>query len=102
MGQPRQKDQEITKHHKDIAASTQKVFENTVIHMIKCLSKINPSKNLAISGGCAMNSVANGKIKTLNLYDNVYIPPAPGDGGALGSAAYIINKKILNLMIILT
>ena len=41
-----------------------------------------------------MNSVANGKIKTLNLYDNVYIPPAPGDaGGALGSAAYIINKK---------
>ena len=62
--------------------------------MIKCLSKINPSKNLAISGGCAMNSVANGKIKTLNLYDNVYIPPAPGDaGGALGSAAYIINKK---------
>ena len=94
LGTPRLKDEVITQHHKDIAASTQKVFEDIVIHMIKCLSKINPSKNLAISGGCAMNSVANGKIKISKIYDNVYIPPAPGDsGGAIGSAAYIINKK---------
>ncbi len=94
LGPPRQGDESISQIHKDIAASTQKVFENTVEHMIKSLKKINPSKNLSISGGCGMNSVANGKIKALKIYENLYIPPAPGDsGGAIGAAAYIINKK---------
>ena len=94
LGPSRRKDDNITQFHKDIAASTQKVFENTVEHMIVSLKKINPSNNLSISGGCGMNSVANGKIKSHKIYENVYIPPAPGDsGGAIGAAAYIINKK---------
>ena len=94
LGPSRNKDNKIQQFHKDIAASTQKVFEDTVMHMIKSLKEINPSKNLSISGGCGMNSVANGKIKALNIYDNVYVPPAPGDsGGAIGAAAYVINKN---------
>ena len=40
-----------------------------------------------------MNSVANGVLFEKTKYNNIYIPPAPGDaGGSLGSAAYQINK----------
>lgn len=94
LGPDRKKEDEIKEIHKNIASSTQKVFEDTVTHMINSLKKINNSKNLSISGGCGMNSVANGKLKSLNIYENIYVPSAPGDsGGAIGAAAYIINKK---------
>jgi carbamoyltransferase len=47
-------------------------------------------RRLAFAGGCAMNSVANGKIRANTPFEEVYIQPASGDNGtALGAALYV-------------
>ena len=44
-------------------------------------------RNLCLAGGVALNSVANGKILSEGIVDNLWIQPAAGDaGGALGAA----------------
>ncbi len=95
LGPERGKNEVITKFHKDIAASTQKIYEDIFMKLINDLYDKNPCENLCISGGCGMNSVANGKVIENSNYKNIYIPSAPGDsGGALGSAAYLSNSLL--------
>ena len=69
--------------------------------MINNLYKKKPNQNLVISGGCALNSLANGKILKKTKFRNLYIPPVPDDSGAgLGAACYINTqipqKKLLD------
>jgi carbamoyltransferase len=73
-----------------MALAIQKVTEEILIKMVKETKKLTNSKNLCLSGGVALNCVANGKIEELKLFDNIYIQPASGDaGGALGGALSI-------------
>ena len=93
LGKQRKKDEDLLQYHKDIAASTQKIFEEILINIVNDLYEKNKNENLCISGGSGMNSVANGILFEKTKYNKIYIPPAPGDaGGSLGSAAYQINK----------
>jgi len=87
MGPPRNKDEEITQFHKDIASTAQKIYEETFFHSLNYLYEKYNNENICISGGCGMNSVANGKIRKNTKFKNIYIQSAAGDaGGALGSA----------------
>src|SRR6185295_17903935 len=53
------------------------------------------SKRLCLAGGCAMNSVANGKIRDRTPFEEIYIQPASGDNGtALGAAYYVWNQVL--------
>jgi carbamoyltransferase len=57
------------------------------------LHKQHPSDNLAIAGGCAMNSVANGKVYRRSPFKKMYCPAAAGDaGGAIGAALYVHSQ----------
>ena len=48
-------------------------------------------------GGCAMNSLANGKIFSQTPFKEVFIQPAAGDaGGAIGAAYHIYNQVLGN------
>ena len=96
FGPAKLKDDPLSNFHKDLAHSTQKLYEEAFINIANNLYKKYKSKNLCISGGCGMNSVANGKIKKLTKFKNVYIQPASGDaGGAIGSAFFFhINKYL--------
>jgi len=94
LGEERKKDQKLEQKHKDIAHSAQKFFEDILVEIANDIYAKNKTDNLCISGGCGMNSVANGKIKLKTPYKNIYIPPAPGDaGGAIGAASLIIKKQ---------
>lgn len=76
----------------NLAWAVQKVFEETVIHVLSALYKNTHVSNLVFSGGCALNSKLNGVIIKKTPFKNVYIPPAPHDGGtALGAALYAWN-----------
>ena len=97
LGPKRSRIEEIKKKHFDIASSAQKIYEEALFNLCDNLFKITSNPNLSLSGGCAMNSVANGKLIMNTKFKNIYIPSSPGDsGGAIGSAyaAYLsINKK---------
>jgi carbamoyltransferase len=48
-----------------------------------------------MAGGCAMNSVANGKIRSNTAFTDVYVQPAASDNGtALGAAYYVWNQVL--------
>ena len=77
---------------KDIASSTQKIFEEALFKIIS--SYKNKNENLVLSGGCALNSLANGKLAESKIFKNIYVPFCPGDnGGSIGAALYLHKKK---------
>ena len=87
LGKEKNKKDEINSFHKDLAHSAQKVYEEAFLNILNNLFKKYKNENLCISGGCGMNSVANGKILNNTNFKNIYIQPAAGDaGGAIGAA----------------
>ena len=85
---------QITDVHKNIAASVQKVFETKLLEICNEIKNMNISKNLVYAGGCALNSLANKKLFDSKLFNNIFIPYAPGDGGgSIGSALIVAKKK---------
>ena len=74
--------------NEDLAASVQLLYERKLFELVeKC-----PKENLIIMGGCALNCVANSKIKD----KNIWIMPSPGDAGSALGAAALVHKKKLN------
>lgn len=71
----------------DIAASVQAIMEDVLLSLMTWVAKTVPSRNLVFSGGLALNCVANKKLLSSRLFDQVWIMPNPGDAGnALGAA----------------
>jgi len=69
------------------------VFEEAAFHVLNEVYKRTKSKRLCLAGGCAMNSVMNGKIRQRTPFEEVYIQPAAADNGtALGSALYVAHQ----------
>jgi len=90
LGPPRKSGEPLEQKHKDIACSVQAMYEEAFFALLQALHKRYPSPNLALSGGCAMNSVANGKVYLRTQFKKMYLPAAAGDaGGAIGGASYV-------------
>jgi carbamoyltransferase len=64
----------------DIAAATQKNYEDIFRWVIARAAKMNNSRNLVLMGGCALNCSANHI--AYDYFDNVWIMPNPGDAGS--------------------
>ena len=100
LGNPRKRNEEILQVHKDIAASAQAVYEFIFFDILNKLYTSSKNNNLCLSGGCVMNSVANGKIINSTPYKKIYINYSPSDsGGAIGSAILALKKlnKLVNV-----
>jgi carbamoyltransferase len=92
LGPARRRDEPVAAKHEAIAASLQVVFEEAAFHVLNGLHAATKQSRLCLAGGCAMNSVANGKIRERTPFREVYIQPASGDNGtALGAACYVWN-----------
>ena len=96
FGAPRKKDEELTQHHKDLAASVQRFTEKVIFHILEYLQKRTGLENVCIAGGVAQNSVANGKIISNTSFKNVYIPSAGHDAGISIGAALYVQHQVLN------
>jgi len=95
LGPARKPEEEISKKHQDIAASLQARYEEAFFHLLNHVFEQTKLPNLCLAGGCAMNSVANGKIFDQTPFEEVYIQAAAGDaGGALGAAYYVWNQVL--------
>ena len=73
--------------HKNISSALQYTYEKHFFRLLNKLHEKTKSKNLCLSGGCAYNGTANGKIQSRTPFKNIWIPPAPSDAGsAIGAA----------------
>jgi carbamoyltransferase len=84
---PRRPEAPMTQHYMDMAASIQRVTEETVLRLATTLRKETGETALCLAGGVALNCVANGRLAREKVFDSLWIQPAAGDaGGALGAA----------------
>ncbi|HLJ87827.1 MAG TPA: carbamoyltransferase C-terminal domain-containing protein [Candidatus Angelobacter sp.] len=80
--------------HFDLATGLQGMTERVVFHLLRYLRAQTTAKNLCLAGGVFQNSVLNGKILRSGLFENVHVPPVPGDhGGALGAALLAYHQE---------
>jgi len=97
LGAPREPGGPITARHKDIARSAQEMYERALFNLLGRLHDRYGVDALALSGGCAFNSVANGKVYRCTPFRKLYVQPAAGDaGGALGAALQVWHARLGN------
>ncbi|HVF87795.1 MAG TPA: carbamoyltransferase C-terminal domain-containing protein, partial [Pyrinomonadaceae bacterium] len=95
LGPPRQPDEDLSQRHQNIAASAQRVLEDTVLHLLEGLHQQTGEENLCLAGGCAFNSVMNGRIMTETPFKKFFVQPAAGDAGcSLGAALLVYHDKL--------
>lgn len=81
LGEPRSPGEEILQIHADVAAFVQRQVELALIRKLRILRRQHGFDHLCISGGVALNVVANGRLVDEQMVDQVYVPPAPADDG---------------------
>jgi len=96
LGPARIPGSELLQHHMDIAHSVQRIYEDSFFNLINALHKEYGVDQLTLSGGCAMNSVANGKIYRRSDYKSVYVAASAGDAGGAIGAAIVASKEVDN------
>jgi carbamoyltransferase len=95
LGPARKPDEPLDPRHEAIAASLQAVFEEAAVHVLNALYQKTRLPRLCLAGGCAMNSVMNGKLREQTPFEEVYVQPAAGDNGtALGAAFYVWHQVL--------
>jgi carbamoyltransferase len=93
FGPPRESHSEITQREMDLAYAMQCRFEEIFFHLLMALHQRVPSERLVMAGGCALNSVANGKLFDRTPFRETWIQPAAGDEGlAIGAALYACHS----------
>ena len=95
FGPPREPDSEITQRDMDLAFAMQHCFEEVLFHCLNKLHQKVPVEDLVMAGGCALNSVANGKIFFRAPFRHTWIQPAAGDEGlAIGAALHTYHAVL--------
>ena len=94
LGPARRRDDPVTPEHEAMAASLQAVFEDAAFHVLNAAHRRTRSPRLCLAGGCAMNSVANGKIRERTPFEDVYVQPASGDNGTALGAAFDVWHRL--------
>jgi carbamoyltransferase len=97
---------EITRERVDKAAAVQMVFEDALVHIVDHLIRVTGSHRLVMTGGTALNCVAN--MRLLECFDehwyernlgrkntllHLWMPPVPGDAGTPIGAAYAFAMR---------
>ena len=90
------------KKYADIASSAQLILEETIENLIKKAIQISGKKKIVLTGGVALNCKMIHNLSKLDIFDELVVPPSPGDSGsAIGAANFAyLNKtknKTLNL-----
>jgi carbamoyltransferase len=95
FGSPRLHGEALTDRHRDLARALQMVTEDVVIHVARDLARRTGSRLLCLSGGVALNCVANARILRDTDFERVWVPPCASDtGGPLGSALWLHHQTL--------
>jgi len=86
----------------DIAASTQKLFEETLLKAVQGLHGLCERAGwaadaLCLTGGTALNCPANSRVLAESPFDDVFIEPFCDDGGLAVGAALYVHHNVLDV-----
>jgi len=95
LGPPRDPKSELTQREMDLAASMQAVYEERFFALVRKTLTATCSKRLALAGGCALNSLANGKLFEQTGVEELFIQAAAGDAGTSLGAALWAHHAVL-------
>jgi len=90
FGPPRDPSSPIDERHRNLAWATQAIYEDAFFHLLNTLQRRYGCNAVALAGGCAYNSVANGKIRSRTAFKKGYLQSAAGDAGGSIGAAYTV------------
>ena len=97
FGPRRKKDEPLTEHHHNIAWALQHWTEEALLHMTRWMQRVHKTKSLVISGGVALNCVANARILRETDFERVWVPPVASDTGVcFGSTLYHWHNTLGN------
>lgn len=92
FGPRRNRNEELTAKHKDLAKTVQDFTEKAGITLVKKIYQKTGIRNFCLAGGVALNCDMNSKIAELDFVDNLFIQPASNDAGtAIGAALECAN-----------
>jgi carbamoyltransferase len=79
----------------DLAASIQRVAEDLMVGAARWARTRTGSRNLVLSGGIALNCVANARVAQAAGFENIWIFPNPGDAGSsVGAVAAVTGRRL--------
>ena len=84
------------KKYADIASSAQSILELTMKNLLENAIKLSGKKKIVLTGGVALNCKMIHNLSKQDLFEELIVPPSPGDSGsAIGAAnfAYLNDKK---------
>jgi carbamoyltransferase len=93
LGPARKAGEPLTDKHRSIARSAQAMYEEAVFSLLNSIHARYGVDNLALAGGCAMNSVANGKVYSNTPFKRIYVQAAAGDAGGAIGAALVAHRR---------
>lgn len=97
FGPRRKREEKLSEHHFNLAWALQHWTEEALLHIVRELYRQQKSKNLVISGGVALNCVANARILRDTDFSRVWVPPVASDTGiCFGSALYHWHQTLGN------
>lgn len=94
LGPRREKGAALEQKHRDLARSAQAMYEEAFFAMLQSLHSKYKCDDLSFAGGCAMNSVANGKVYLNSPFKRMYLPAAAGDAGGAIGAAFVVSRQM--------
>ncbi len=97
----REPDAEIAREHEDVAAGLQACLDRAIMHTCAHFGRHLGMSRLALAGGVALNTTANGRLLTSGAFEEIYVQPAAADdGSALGAALHccslageVVNRR---------
>ena len=85
---------DLSQVHADLAAAVQQRLSASLVHLARVAAQLTGAGRLVVCGGVALNCAAIGDLARLGLFDEVYVPPAPGDDGTAIGAAYSVTSAV--------
>jgi carbamoyltransferase len=94
LGPARKPGEPLEQRHRDVARSLQMAYEDAFFNLLEAAYSRTETPCLALAGGCAYNSVANGKIYERSPFVHCYVQSAAGDAGGAIGAAYAVWHRL--------
>ncbi|HNN57543.1 MAG TPA: carbamoyltransferase [Leptospiraceae bacterium] len=96
-GPPRKPESPLTQREMDLARSVQLVTEECILKLGRHIHASTGMENLCLSGGVALNCVANGRLLREGPFKEIWVQPAAGDAGSSLGAALVAWHRVLGM-----